>query len=137
MILRRIGAVALGVILAVAIVQVAEFIVHKMYPPPPGYNMRDMNDVKKFVASLPVTAMVLVLAGWLVATLVGTFVAAKIGRSFVPGYIVGVFLVAGGIANALMIPQPLWFSIASFVIYIGGTIAGSHAGRPAVPSPSG
>ncbi len=71
--------------------------------------MRDMNDVKKFVASLPVTAMVIVLAGWLVATFVATFVAAKIGRSFVPGY--------GGIANAL--------------------VAGSHAGRPAVPSPSG
>ena len=137
MILRRIGAVVLGVILAVGIVQVVEVIGHKMYPPPPGYNMHDMNNVKKYVASLPVTVLVVVLAGWLVGTLVGAFAAAKIGRSPVPGYIVGVLLVIGGIANVLMIPQPLWFSIASFVIYIGGTIAGSHAGRPAVPSPSG
>ena len=128
MILRRIGAVVLGVILAVAIVQAAELIVHQMYPPPAGYNMRDMNQVKKFVAGLPVTAMVIVLAGWLVATLAGTFVAAKIGRSFVPGYIVGVFLVAGGIANALMFPQPLWFSVASFVIYIAMTLIGAHFG---------
>jgi len=127
-ILRRIGAVVLGVILAVGIVQVVEVIGHKMYPPPPGYNMHDMNNVKKYVASLPVTVLVVVLAGWLVGTLVGTFAAAKIGRSFVPGYIVGVFLVAGGIANALVIPQPLWFSIASFVIYIAMTLIGAHFG---------
>ncbi len=137
MILRRIGAVVLGVILAVAIVQIAEWIVHEMYPPPPGYNMRDMNQVKKFVAGLPVTAMVLVLAGWLVATVAGTFVASKIGRSVVLGYIVGALLLCGGIANAFLIPQPVWFSAASFVIYIVMTIAGSRLGQPAVPSPAG
>jgi hypothetical protein len=30
-----------------------------------------------------------------------------------------------------MIPQPVWFSIASFVIYIGATWVGARAGAPA------
>jgi hypothetical protein len=126
MILRRIGAVVLGVITAVILVQVAEFGVHSIYPPPPGTNVHDMNAVKTFVAKLPTPAFVLVLFGWLVATLAGTFIAAKIGRTAVTAYIVGALLLCGGIVNAFVIPQPLWFTIASFVIYIGGTIVGAR-----------
>ena len=137
MVWRRIGATVLGVIVAALIVQCAELIVHFMYPPPPGYNMRNMDDVKKFVATLPTLAMVVVLIGWLIGTLAGAFVAAKIGRSRVPAYIVGLFLFLGGVANATMIPQPMWFSGASFVVYIGGAIAGAMLARPAVPSPPG
>ena len=137
MVWRRIGATVLGIIVAALLVQCAELIVHFMYPPPPGYNMRNMDDVKKFVATLPMLAMVVVLIGWLIGTLAGAFVAAKIGRSRVPGYVVGAFLFLGGIANATMIPQPAWFSAASFVVYIGGAIVGAKLGRPAVPSPTG
>jgi hypothetical protein len=125
---RRVGGVIAGIVLAVLIVQLAELIVHRLYPPPPGYNMRDMNDVKKFVAALPLGAMVLVLWGWLIGTLAGTFVAARIGRSAVPAYVVGALLLIAGIANAIVIPQPVWFSIASFIIYVGGTLAGSKFG---------
>ena len=130
MILRRIGAVLVGLIVAVVIVQIAEFGVHAMYPPPPGYNMRDMNAMKAFVAKLPTPAFILVLAGWLIATLIGTWLAAKIGRTAVTGYVVGALLLCGGIANAFIIPQPAWFSIASFVIYIVMTIIGAMLGSP-------
>ena len=130
MILRRIGAVLVGVIVAVVIVQVTELGVHMMYPPPPGYNMRDMNAMKAFVAKLPAPAFILVLAGWLIATLIGTWLAAKIGRTAVTGYVVGALLLCGGIANAFIIPQPVWFSIASFVIYVVMTIIGAMLGSP-------
>ena len=130
MILRRIGAVLLGIIVAVVIVQVTELGVHMMYPPPPGYNMRDMNAMKAFVAKLPAPAFILVLAGWLIATLIGTWLAAKIGRTAVTGYVVGALLLCGGIANAFIIPLPAWFSIASFVIYIAMTIIGAMLGSP-------
>jgi hypothetical protein len=125
---RRIGAVIVGIIVAVLIVQIAELIVHYLYPPPPGYNMRDMNQVKKFVATLPLLAMVLVLIGWAIGTVVGTFLAAKIGRSPAPAYVIGGLLLIGGIANAAVIPQPIWFSVLSFIIYIGGTIIGATSG---------
>ena len=61
MILRRIGAVVLGLVIAVAIVQIAELGVHVMYPPPPGANMHDMKVIKAYVAAMPTAPMLLVL----------------------------------------------------------------------------
>ncbi len=131
---RYVGAVIAGLIVAFLVVAGAEGIAHKIYPPPPGTNMQDFEQVKRFVATLPVTAYVLVLAGWLIATFVATWLAAKIARNPLAGYIVGALLLAAGIANAFKIPQPVWFSIVSFVIYIGATIIGSRAGAPAIRS---
>ena len=92
--------------------------------------MHDMNQVKAFVATLPMSALLVVLAGWLIATFVATWLAAKIAQSPIAGYVVGALLLCAGIANAFMIPQPVWFSIASFVIYIGATWVGARAGMP-------
>jgi hypothetical protein len=126
--LRKIGGVLLGLVVAFLLVQLSESLVHQFYPPPPGTNMHDFNEVKKFVATLPVTALLLVLSGHLMGTLAGTFTAARVGRSVVPGYVLGAFLLAAGIANAFIIPQPVWFSAASFVIYITMTLVGTRIG---------
>jgi hypothetical protein len=130
-ILRRIGAVIVGMIVAFLIVAGAEGLAHKIYPPPPGTNMQDMDQVKAFVATLPLSVLLIVLAGWLLATFVATWLAARIAGTPIPGYVVGALLLCAGIANAFMIPQPVWFSIASIVIYIGATWVGARAGAPA------
>ena len=130
-ILRRIAAVIAGMIVAVLIVLASEGIGHKIYPPPPGTDMHDMANVKAFVATLPLSVLLIVLTGWLIATFAGTWLAARIAGTPIPGYVVGALLLCGGIANAFMIPQPVWFSVASFVIYIGATWVGARAGAPA------
>src|SRR5436190_11145532 len=123
MILRRIGAVVLGLVIPFAIVQIAELGVHVISPPPP--NMHGMQAIKAYVAGLPLSALLLVLATWLIGTLLATWTAAKMGRSAVPAYIVGGILLCIGIANAIIIPQPLWFSIATWVIYAGAPFVAS------------
>jgi hypothetical protein len=135
LILRRLAAVLLGIVIAVAIVQFAEVGVHAMNPPPPGTEMRDLAQVKAYVAALPLSALLLVLGGWLVGTLLGTWTAARVGRSAIPAFVVGAILLCAGIANAFIIPQPMWFSIASFAIYIAGTFIAVRlaALRPASP----
>lgn len=132
--LRPVGAVVAGLIAAFALVAGAEGIVHVLYPPPPGTNMEDFEQVKRFIVTLPMTALLLVLAGWLIGTFVATWLAARIARTPIAGYIVGALLLAAGIVNSIKIPQPVWFSIVSFVIYIGATIVGSRAGAPAIRS---
>jgi hypothetical protein len=132
-ILRRVGAVIVGMIVAFLLVAGAEGIAHKIYPPPPGTNMQDMAQVKAFVATLPLSVLLIVLTGWLIATCVATWLAARIAGTPIPGYIVGALLLCAGIANAFIIPQPVWFSIVSIVIYIGATWMGARAGgRPQV-----
>jgi hypothetical protein len=128
--LRKIGGVLLGLVVAFALVQLSEMLVHRLYPPLPGTNMNDFSEVKKFVAALPLTALLIVLSGWLMGTLAGTFAAARVGRSPVPAYILGAILLAAGIANAIIIPQPVWFSVVSFVIYITMSLAGARIGSP-------
>jgi hypothetical protein len=136
-ILRRVGAVIVGIIVAFLLVAGAEGIAHKVFPPPAGTNMQDMAQVKAFVATLPLSVLLIVLTGWLIATFVATWLAARIAGTPIPGYIVGALLLCAGIANAFIIPQPVWFSIASIVIYIGATWVGARAGaRPQVASVS-
>jgi hypothetical protein len=133
--LRKIGGVLLGLVVAWLLVMLAEALVHKFYPPPAGINMNDFNEVKKFVASLPVSALLLVLSGWLMGTLAGTFAAARVGRSATPAYVLGAILLAAGIANAIIIPQPVWFSAVSFVIYITMSLTGARLGFPSLETP--
>ena len=129
-IVRGIGAVIVGMIVAFLVVFGAEAISHQIYPPPPGMSMQDMTQVKAFVATLPMSVLLIVLAGHLIATFVATWTAAKIAHGPMAAFVVGALLLAAGIVNAFMIPQPLWFSIASFVIYIGATLVGARAGTP-------
>ncbi len=55
MLWRRIGAVIAGLVVAFLLVQVAELLVHQLYPPPPGTNLKDFSEVKKFVIFFTMT----------------------------------------------------------------------------------
>jgi len=129
--MKAVLGVIAGIIVAFVCVQGAEMITHHYYPFPPGADMKDIATIKRFVATLPSTAFVLVLAGWFVGTLLGTYLAAKIGRSRVPAYVVGALLLCGGIFNTIMIPQPVWFSAIGFVIFIVVPFAGIALAKPA------
>ena len=127
--MRRAAGVIAGIAIAFVLVQAAEMVVHQMHPFPSGMDTKDMTSIKAFVATLPVSAFILVLLGWFVGTVTGTFTASKIGRSAIPGYVTGGLLFVAGIANSIIIPQPLWFSVVSFAIYIAGTLLGVRLGR--------
>jgi hypothetical protein len=134
LILRRIGAVILGLAVAWLIVAAAEAGVHHLYPPSAGTDMHDFAAVKSYVANLPLAAFVLVLVGWLFGAFAGVFIATTVGRGALSGYILGVLLLAAGIVNAVMIPQPVWFSAFSLLIYIVATVVGVKIGQGAIPS---
>jgi hypothetical protein len=136
MILRRIFAVLLGIVIAVVIVQIAELGVHAISPPPPGMSMRNMETVKAYVAALPFSALLLVLAGSLLGTLLGTLIAARFGRTAVTAYIVGGLFLCLGICNAFVFPQPIWYSVALSVINIGATLIAVRLVAPRPTSPS-
>jgi hypothetical protein len=128
MILRRIGAVVCGIIVALLVNQIAELGVHAIKPPSPP--IRSLADVKVYVASLPASALLLTLAGWLIGAFLGVWLAARIGRTAVTAYVVGALLFCAGIYNAIALPQPVWYSIALQIIYIGATLIAARLGAP-------
>ena len=71
----------------------------------------------EYVATLPVGALLFVLASYVIATFDGVFIAGWIGRAkpFIFALVVGVLMLVATITNLLMIPHPLWFSAAAIV----------------------
>jgi hypothetical protein len=62
-----------------------------------------------------------VLAAYALGTVAGVLTATRLGRSAVPGYIVGLFLLAGSVLNLWTYAHPLWFAVANIAIVIGAT----------------
>ena len=130
---RSIAGTVVGVVVAWAMIMLGEFISAPLHPTPAGFNMRDPASVAAFVATLPASALLLVLSGWVLGALVGGYVAARIARKPRPALAVGIVIEIGVIANAVMIPHPLWMTIAGVLLpvpaaWLGARLATRHAG---------
>ena len=77
---RKIFAVVLGVIAAVVLIIAIEALGHSLYPLPAGIDVTDTEAMKAYVMTLPVAALLIVMAAWIVATLVGGLIACFIAR---------------------------------------------------------
>jgi len=129
---RTIAGVVLGVVVAWLTIMLAEFASAPLHPMPAGFDMHDPASVAAFVATLPVAALLLVLAGWVLGALVGSHVAARIARKPLPALAVGMVIVVGVIANAVMIPHPTWMTIAGVLLPVPAAWLGARlAMRPA------
>lgn len=113
--LRDILAAIAGVVIAVMIVFLADELSHMMYPMPAGLDPSDTEDLRAYVATLPLGAFLMVMGGWVTATFVGAVVADRIGtaKAWIYPTIVGGFIFAATTANLILIPHPHWFTAVS------------------------
>jgi hypothetical protein len=87
--------------------------------PPEGADVTTTEGLK---AALPLFAPRHFLFPFLahaLGTLAGAFVAARLaapGKRMGPAYAVGLFFLAGGIASVVMLPSPLWFTVADLAV---------------------
>lgn len=123
--MRDVLGAVVGVAVAVLTVMLFDWISHTAFPPPPDLDVTDSEALSAYIASAPIGAMLLVLAGYIVATFDGTFIAIWIGRAkpFIFALIVGVLMLVATTTNLIMIPHPLWFTISAVV----GIIAAAWA----------
>jgi hypothetical protein len=133
---RTIAGVVVGVVVAWLAIMLAEFASAPLHPMPAGLDMRDPESVAAFVATLPASALLLVLSGWVLGGLVGGYLAASISRKPRAALTVGIVIVLGVIANAVMIPHPMWMTIAGVLLpvpaaWLGAKLAtrGASAAR--------
>jgi MFS family permease len=133
---RKILAVIIGFITAAAIFMVFQMIstmAAPNYPSNAGHISQD--EMRAYIATLPPMVFGIVLAGYIVGSFAGGFVASKIGRRWSPGptlaIIVGAFLTLGGVMNFfVMLPgQPMWFVAASLLSFIPFALVGYRIAR--------
>ncbi len=110
------GALA-GIAVAVLTVMLFEWIGHTIYPLPPGLEITDTEALNAHLAAAPIIALLLVLAGNLIATFDGTFVACLIGRTkpHIYALLIGVLMLAATTSNLIMFRHPTWFSVSAVV----------------------
>jgi len=113
--LRDILAGIAGVVIAVLIVFLADQLSHMIYPLPAGLDPSDTEDLRAYIATLPLAAFLMVMSGWVVATFVGAVVADRIGtaKAWIYPTIVGGFMFAATTADLILIPHPHWFTAVS------------------------
>lgn len=133
--MRSILAVLLGLVVGFLVVVAIELVSHRLYPLPAGIDPSDAEALAAAVAQMPLGAFLLLLAAWLGGTLLGSWIASRVGRGYVPGIVVGALFLIAGIANLLMIPHPVWFWAAAVVVFIVATFLGTRLGAPLLPPP--
>jgi len=106
--MRIVLGIVAGIVVAGLCVFAVEALGHSIYPPPEGFDLTNPRDVDRLMASLPLGAMLFVVAAWFFGALAGAIVANMIARSGLAGWIVAVLVIAGGVATMVMIPHPGW-----------------------------
>jgi hypothetical protein len=129
--LRPIAAVIAGFVVAILGIDLVQAIGALVAPassaPPDITNHAAMAE---FLAGLPWKSYAFILAAYLLGTVAGVVVAASIlpdPRSRTT-WIVGGLVVVVTVANLLMLPHPVWFSVAAVVAVGLGVVLGRQLG---------
>lgn len=117
-ILRNTLAVIAGILVGSAVNMGIIMISGSLIPPPEGVNPADMESLKESMHLFEAKHFLMPFLAHALGTLVGAMVAALIAVSnkVRPALIVGILFLAGGIANVMMLPSPLWFTILDLAI---------------------
>ena len=126
--LRNTLALLVGMAAGFTVVFVIESIGHQVYPPPADLDFSDPAAIREFVRTLPLGAFLFVLAAWVAGAFGGAWVAAAMAntRRMTFAGIVGALVLAASVANLLMIPHPLWFSVAALIAVPAAAVAGGR-----------
>jgi hypothetical protein len=142
-ILRSVGSVIAGLIVAFILVIAVEVIGSNLHPFPPGIDPNDMEACKAHVAKFPAYVLALVVPLWGATVFVSSWLATRLGTGRHPahGFVVGAIQFVAVAFNMSLLPYPIWFWINLIVIPLafiwGAKLAqGNHTKQPAVDGPS-
>lgn len=105
-----------GLMVAAIITFGIESLSAVIFPFPDGADPTDMEWLKNNMESIPTGAMIIVALAHFIGIVCGMVVAGIISKtSVIPAYIVGALMLAGTVANLIMIPHPIWFMITDII----------------------
>lgn len=133
---RKILAVVVGLIGAIAVIMIVEMLNSFLIMPPSPEVWNDRDKLREFMAGLPTMVYGIILTGYVLGSLTGGFLVANMARRESPGpglaIFVGAVLTLGAIVNFFwMLPgQPIWFVALSLLSFIPLSLVGYKlAGR--------
>lgn len=129
--LRIILGILAGLVAGGSVIYGWELLGHKIWPLPPELNVKDPEQLKTLIASMPAMAVAWIGAGYAIGVFVGASLANWIARGrAIAGWVVAVLLLAGAIWTMVLIPHPLWFVGLTLVLWaLAGWLAQRWQGR--------
>ena len=123
---KKILAVVVGLLIGGLGISLVQALSGQMYPWPEGLDYNNKEAFAAFVNTLPTGAFLMVILSYVVGSFFGGMAATAVGKEkYSSGLIVGFGLTIAGVMNAIAIPQPLWVSIVSIIVFIPFALLGA------------
>ena len=113
--IRNGAGIIAGVVTAFVLIAAIEKVGHLIYPPPVDLDYSDPDVMRPYFATLPLIALLFPMLAWFTGTFAGSLAACYIGtaRPVIFVGIVGSLVFARTVADLILNPHPLWFSMVS------------------------
>lgn len=129
--LRNILAVIAGLVAGALLNGAIINLSGKVIPPPGGADVTTLEGLKASIHLFEPKHFLMPFLAHALGTLVGAFLAARIGASsnMRLAYIVGGFFLVGGCINVYLLPAPMWFNVLDLAgayfpfAFLGGKLA--------------
>jgi hypothetical protein len=131
-VLRIALSVLAGLVVGSAINMALVLLGGKLVPPPPGADVSTTEGLRAAMPLFEARHFVFPFLAHALGTVFGAFFAALFApvRPKLAAMIVGVFFLAGGVANVLMLPSPAWFTALDLLLaYLPAAAVGFMLGQ--------
>lgn len=126
-ILAVVAGLVAGSIVNMGIIMISGSVI----PPPDGADISTMEGLKASMDLFQPKHFIMPFLAHALGTFAGAYLAGKIavGHPLRISLVVGLFFLAGGIANVMMLPSPIWFTVLDLLAayipmaYLGGKLA--------------
>jgi hypothetical protein len=125
---RNILSVIVGLATAIITFLIVENINGNLHPTPATLDYNDPIAVKAFYENQPLSLSLLVLAGWVIGSLLCGYLIKLISKSDnkkLP-IIAGCILTLSAVANFFSLPHPTWFIVVGLLVFIPSTLLGHN-----------
>jgi hypothetical protein len=130
--LRTIGGIIAGVVVAAALVVILETIGHLIFPPPEGVDLKDPETLKTLMNAIPVGAKVAVLIAWFGGALGGGIVAKLVTKKSWSPWVITAFMLAMCGFSLTMFPHPVWMIAGAIALPVIAGFFATKVGGPNV-----
>lgn len=142
--LRYLGVILIAVLVGGVVIGAIQMVGMLLFPLPGNMNMSQFEamgweEKRDLLHAAPPIVFLPVIVGYLVGMIAAGAMATLLWprRTWTAAWIIGVFFTLVNILNVVAVPQPLWVSIATFVMFVPGALVGgwlARRSRSAAPS---
>ena len=127
-ILRNIFAVIAGIATFFLLILAVQKIGHFVYAPPTDLDINNREQMRSYVLTLPVGAILFVGLSYMIGAFGGTIVATLVGtlKPLYFGVTIGGIVLAFTLMNFFLIPHPMWFMLAGPIAIVLASYAAIH-----------